>query len=139
MKNKFFRSNAVALACLALLFLSPSLVFSQSQAVDYLCQKGEAYYEQGKIEEALSEFNKALLVDPENKTAKKYVNLIFNKNSKPVIPLDNPVFMVKATLSKDDAMATAISELEQPKLHKADGFADAVKKDLDDEEKRGFL
>lgn len=148
MKNKFSRSNAIALACLALLFLSPSFAFSQSQAVDYLCQKGESYYEQGKTEEALSEFNKVLLVDPDNKIAKRYVNLIFKKSSQEdVLPLmqeksiteTQPSSEVKPTLSKEDAMAMAISGLEQPKHRKADGFADAVKKDLDDEEKRGFL
>ncbi len=70
----------MALICLALLFLPNTLAFSQTLAVDYLCERGKKLYAQGRTEKALSEFNKALLVDSNNEVAKDYVNRIFKDN-----------------------------------------------------------
>ncbi len=58
-------------------FFIPLPAFAGSQAVAYLCDIGTAYYRSGNYEEALSEFNKVLLLDPSNKTAQDYVNKIF--------------------------------------------------------------
>jgi len=81
MLRLLFRYNSMALVTLALLFLSTSSVFAESQAVNYLCELGKSFYSLGKVEDALSEFNKVLLVDPNNKVAKEYISKIFNENS----------------------------------------------------------
>ncbi len=81
MLKLLFKYNGIALVCLALLFLSTGLVFAQSQAVDYLCELGKTYYSMGRVDDALHELNKALLLDPANKTAKEYINTIFSRDS----------------------------------------------------------
>ncbi|MDD5725543.1 MAG: hypothetical protein PHX28_05310, partial [Candidatus Omnitrophica bacterium] len=66
---------------LALLFLPFSRASATNQSGDYLCELGKRAYAEGKTEEALSEFQKALLADPGNETAKDYINKIFNAQS----------------------------------------------------------
>jgi len=83
MKTYLPRLIKRALVFLALLFLFINPAYSQEQAIGYLCELGKAFYEQGRMDDAISEFNKVLVVDPENKTAKKYINLIFSESSSP--------------------------------------------------------
>lgn len=71
------RYKAMALICLALLFLPNAKAFSQTQSADFICERGKNLYAQGKIEEALSEFIKVLLVNSDNEVAKDYINKIF--------------------------------------------------------------
>lgn len=61
------------------LFISP--VFAASQAVDYLCEFGLTFYRQGRYDDALAEFKKVLLIDPENQTAKQYIDTIFRNEA----------------------------------------------------------
>ena len=42
-------------------------------AAEALCQYGKRLYKQGDLENAIHEFSKALIVDPENETAKSYL------------------------------------------------------------------
>jgi len=56
-----------------------SAVFPQGDAGEYLCELGIHYYRWGKHEDALAEFKKALLIDPDNQTAKDYINKIASK------------------------------------------------------------
>ncbi|MBU1923085.1 MAG: tetratricopeptide repeat protein [Candidatus Omnitrophica bacterium] len=77
MKKQCFSNKRMALVFLAL-FLYSTPAFSQSLEVDYLCELGKTFYIQGKIDDALSEFTKILLVDPNNQQAKEYINKIFN-------------------------------------------------------------
>lgn len=58
------------LIILIVLFFSP-LCFAQ--IADYLCEIGKAYYSRGQYDDALHEFNKALLADPYNDMAKEYI------------------------------------------------------------------
>jgi hypothetical protein len=105
MKKLITGYKTIALVTLALLFLSATSVFAQSQVVDYLCELGKSFYAQGKTEDALSEFNKVLAVDPENKTAKAYIGKIFaSQNSTPDI--ENPVVLNTVETPIADILAT---------------------------------
>lgn len=53
--------------------------FSAPPSAEYLSQLGLNFYRQGRFEESLHEFKKALMVDPDNKTSKEYVNKIFSQ------------------------------------------------------------
>lgn len=53
-------------------------VFADSPVVAYLCELGVISYQQEKYDEALSEFNKALLLDPASKTAHEYIEKILS-------------------------------------------------------------
>ncbi|MCX5695989.1 MAG: hypothetical protein NTW18_04970 [Candidatus Omnitrophica bacterium] len=58
-----------------------------SVVADYICDTGIAAYKSGEYEEALWEFNRALLVEPDNKTAKKYIeNALYKMEQKPEKP-----------------------------------------------------
>jgi len=46
-------------------------------ATDYLVELGSNYYNLGRYDDALSEFSKALMLEPNNQTARRYVNAIF--------------------------------------------------------------
>src|SRR3989338_9490415 len=54
--------------------------FAQGAIGDYLCEIAESYYLNGRYEDALHEFNKALLADPENIKARKYVDKLTGKS-----------------------------------------------------------
>ncbi len=108
MINQYVRYKSLALVCLALLFLSINSAFAQGQAVEYLCELGKSFYSLGKVDDALSEFNKALLVDPDNRIAREYINKIFSKNESTgfkQVPM--PV------LSKEEAMDLALNKLKR--------------------------
>jgi len=55
-----------------------------SQSVDYLCELGVTYYKMGRYDDALSEFKKVLILEPENRIASSYINTIFVNESQPV-------------------------------------------------------
>ncbi|MBU1124972.1 MAG: tetratricopeptide repeat protein, partial [Candidatus Omnitrophica bacterium] len=52
------------------------LTFAGPAAAEYLCEFGLVFYRQGRYDEALTEFNKALLLDPANKVAQEYIGFI---------------------------------------------------------------
>lgn len=54
--------------------------FAASQAVEYLNELGISFYQLGRYDDALQEFNKTLLIDSRNSIAKDYVDKIFKKN-----------------------------------------------------------
>jgi hypothetical protein len=76
---------------LAVLFFSWQLFFSYLPAsagylktADYLCDVGRSFISQGRYEEALEEFKRALIADPDCKSAKRYIeslNIILNKEN----------------------------------------------------------
>jgi hypothetical protein len=75
------------LASILLIFLVVTYAgsgFCQSAAVDYLCELGISFYRMGRYDDALLEFNKVFLLEPDNQTAKNYVGIIFSQEAKPV-------------------------------------------------------
>ncbi|MHB8158157.1 MAG: tetratricopeptide repeat protein [Desulfocucumaceae bacterium] len=122
MKRGCLRYRALALVCLALLLLPVSPVFAQGQAAPYLCELGKSFYSMGQVEEALSEFNKALMVDPDNQVAKEYINKIFAETAHPPTPSVGlkPVLRgmpvqvpAKPELTKEEAMELALKKLNR--------------------------
>ncbi len=61
---------------LSFLLMNPP-VFASSSSAEYLCEFGITFYKSGKYDDALTEFQKALLIDPSNSTARQYINKIF--------------------------------------------------------------
>jgi len=78
-----------AIFVFVLLKMNPA--FAASSAVEYMCSLGITSYELGRYDDALSEFNKVLLVDPVNQTAKKYINVIFEKQSPEMAPVKSDI------------------------------------------------
>ncbi len=81
---------AIILVVITVSMLSET-AFAATQAAEYLCDLGVSFYKRGRYEEALTEFKKALLIDPENKIALNYIDNIFNTPPAPAEnkPLEN--------------------------------------------------
>ncbi|MCM8800199.1 MAG: tetratricopeptide repeat protein, partial [Candidatus Omnitrophica bacterium] len=58
---------------------------------EYLCQIGERLYREGKLNEALSEFQKALLASPGYEPALRYIQLIQQQLAKPSVKIPAPI------------------------------------------------
>lgn len=118
-----FKYNALGLICLALLFLPVDSGFAQGQVIDYLCELGKSFYSLGRVDDALAEFKKALLLDPANSTAKEYVNKIFkdnfSSNLQPrIIEVNQEVNQPAASKdpvlpSRDNAMDLALGQMDK--------------------------
>jgi tetratricopeptide (TPR) repeat protein len=52
-----------------------------SSVEEYICSLGVVYYERGEYSSARSEFDKALVINPDNKIARDYLNRIALLNS----------------------------------------------------------
>ena len=63
-------------AVFAILINGRAPAFAQEGISDYLCEIGEGYYLKGQYNDALHEFNKALMVNPESPKAKSYIRKI---------------------------------------------------------------
>ncbi|MDD5517988.1 MAG: tetratricopeptide repeat protein, partial [Candidatus Omnitrophica bacterium] len=84
MSKKFF--VLTLLFFFLLLIFSPNTSFASASAAEYLCELGVTFYGLGKYDKALSEFNKALMVDPGNQVARQYIAEIFKQNLEPPVP-----------------------------------------------------
>lgn len=78
LKNSILKILIVA-PFLSSVFLNHHPAFCSTLAAEYLCGLGAAFYGQGKYNEALGEFNKVLIIEPDNPTAKRYIDNIFIK------------------------------------------------------------
>ena len=76
-----------------------SSVFAASAASEYLCGFAMQFYRIGRYEDALSEFKKVLLIDPENETAREYINNIFQKESTST----EEIFFLKKPITRGEA------------------------------------
>lgn len=61
---------------LFLTFFIPAGYASPSMMTDFLCEIGLKFYQQGRYDEALHEFRKALMLDPSYQPALKYIQMI---------------------------------------------------------------
>ncbi|MCX5713440.1 MAG: tetratricopeptide repeat protein, partial [Candidatus Omnitrophica bacterium] len=116
MSKKF--SVLVLIFSFPFLVLSPNISFASAGVAEYLCELGVTFYGLGQYDDALSEFNKALMVDPESPVAKQYITEIFKQNLKPAPPIpaapkaitpESPAPQARS-LSKDEVMAQAMEQ-----------------------------
>ena len=128
MLKKKFIYKTIALASLALLFLSVIPAFSQSMEVDYLCELGKTFYIQGKTDDALSEFTKVLVLEPNNPLAKDYINKIFNGElryrEEPVKPKPSVVIQERKIQKAQETPVAA--QAQKPALTKEEAMDQAL-------------
>lgn len=71
---------------------------------EFLCETGLKLYRQGNIEDAMREFNKALLANPNYKPAREYIHMIYdnldNKKAAPAEEIILPEAMPEPLLKK---------------------------------------
>jgi tetratricopeptide (TPR) repeat protein len=65
-------------AVLAVNPAAPGAVLA-SEATAFLCDFGVAFYRMGRYDDAVSEFKKVLLLEPDNQTAQEYLNKIMGR------------------------------------------------------------
>jgi len=71
-----------ALILLAFFLFMPLISYAPlcaGETVDFICELGISFFRIGRYEDALVEFNKALILDPSNQTAIKYISDIFKR------------------------------------------------------------
>jgi tetratricopeptide (TPR) repeat protein len=106
-----------------LLFIIPWLFYNshlsfaaqKTSADDYLCEIGIGLYRTGRYDEALTEFKKALMVNPANKTAKEYVNNFFTKTQGGFAPQKEAAPLPKEKISPEAAPVVKPKEPVSPK------------------------
>lgn len=97
---------------LAVLFLVSGLLLKPVQAspssmmVEYLNEFGITFYNMGRYDEAVVEFNKVLLVDPNNQTAKKYLKSITRQKNPPQLSEKQPPLPIEKAKSKKTEVFT---------------------------------
>ena len=75
--KKIFLTFLISLISLQLILPAGGIHAAVSpQIAEFLCGKGMFYYTQGKYPQALTEFKKALLADPESKIAQEFIQKI---------------------------------------------------------------
>jgi tetratricopeptide (TPR) repeat protein len=81
------------------------------QIADFLCEKGISYFDIGKYPEALVEFKKALLADPDSVVAKEFIDILVKK----VISVNSFLDRAeKTTVSKPAEMVPSeVNEFQQ--------------------------
>lgn len=72
----FFKTSVIL--CLTIYFSFGQILpaHSYTQIPEYLCEMGIKYYDEGNYDQALREFKKVLLINPGNKKALEYIELL---------------------------------------------------------------
>ena len=109
----------ILIASILAIFLSVNHLFAETPAVEYMCDFGISLYKMGKYDDALTEFKKALIVDPGNATAQAYINEIFRKYEPGLVVAQEqaspkaPVSKPEKRLTRDEAMSSALNSLKK--------------------------
>ncbi|MDD5596204.1 MAG: tetratricopeptide repeat protein, partial [Candidatus Omnitrophica bacterium] len=81
--------------------------YAVSAVSEYLCQLGTTLYDMGKYDDALEEFRKVLLVEPNNVTAQQYINEIFQREKA------QPVNTMGKSCTREEAMNYTFAQLDK--------------------------
>lgn len=104
------------------IFLLPRYAFSGTPSADFLCETGVILYNGGRYDDALAEFNKALIVDPANQTARSYIGSIFRHEMQVRLDSEESALnqaqqVFKAPVSRQEAPAILVKNNYQPKTN----------------------
>ncbi|MFA5157046.1 MAG: tetratricopeptide repeat protein [Candidatus Omnitrophota bacterium] len=129
MLKKLFSLALVVIWISGFICIEPA--HSAPATVEYLCELGIQFYRQGRYDDALTEFKKALSLDSSNKTALRYINDIFSASSEPAQQLEAVPAQFKA--DKYDAMEQALNNYKEAPKAQAKPAAPVVKPAAKDE------
>lgn len=87
MHKKYNLKRYIIIFYILLITASPAFSSSTPAAVEYLCEVATSFYRQGRYDDALQEFNKVLILDSTNQTAKNYIEQILGKKHLPPLPV----------------------------------------------------
>ncbi|MCM8780881.1 MAG: hypothetical protein NC908_03035 [Candidatus Omnitrophica bacterium] len=117
--NKRFYWSGIVLVFLLLLI---DFAFCATQSAEYLCELGINFYKAGRYDDALQEFKKVLIVEPDNSTAKTYINYIFQSD----IQLSVIKKEVAASASESVPIATVSVSTSYPEAPKEKTIIDTT-------------
>lgn len=83
-------------------------VYPYSQALDFLCEIGIKFYQQGRYEDALHELRKALVVQPDYKPALDYIRMIEQERAARLPPIVAPPVIVRPKVEKAEVVPLPI-------------------------------
>jgi len=130
MFRKFFIVVILSFPCL---FFPVVLSAAENIASQYLCEFGIALYRMGKYDDALTEFKKALISEPNNKTAQEYMNLIFQEELN-LRPIKEPAVNLAKTDKKTSQELTReqLIDRELYNYSNLEGFEETTKQFKDE-------
>ena len=108
--NSFLKIILPIFFFISCLFFSAIDVIHASDVADFLCEIGIEYYKKGDYADALHELNKALILEPNHKTAQKYIRIIQDKLGTEKIP---PFSLQRPSLTKEERDAVIFKALEE--------------------------
>lgn len=105
------KKNNIACLVATLILLSSTFVFCvpafcDNLVIDQICEFGISFYRMGRYDDALAEFKKVLVLNPNNETAKEYIGLIFREDL-PVAGEPN-----KESLLRQESVENVLAEYE---------------------------
>jgi hypothetical protein len=116
------KNKLLILIFLFLFFIfSADCLYAASEIAEFLCDIGISYYKSGRYDYAIREFKKVLIIEPNNPTAKEYIDLILKQEAQPQtvssekIVFESPVEPERRSLIIQDAL-DKFSRVEQQKL-----------------------
>jgi tetratricopeptide (TPR) repeat protein len=87
--RRFFASLLFLSLCISFLPLAQA---AYTEVPEFLCELGLNFYKQGRYEEALMEFNKALLADPNYAPAFRYIQMVEQMKKQTTFARRGPVY-----------------------------------------------
>jgi tetratricopeptide (TPR) repeat protein len=107
----FIRITLAILFNTFLFFSDQHILQAEIDLTEPLIEVGINYYNDGEYQEALGEFKKALIIDPDNETAKRYIRLI--EGSSTEIQRDHLSLGSASNQEKRNIVTNTLDELEQ--------------------------
>src|SRR4030042_1350005 len=116
MTNMVGKIKRIGAVFFLFLFTITQLAFPATQSSEYLCEIGMAFYRAGRYDNALNQFNKVLLIDPLNQTAKDYINLIFTHglsvpSLEKVAPVKKIIRRIQQFPAREEIISQALSDI----------------------------
>lgn len=105
--------NKVIALILIFLFVSSNCVYGYTRVPEFLCDLGIKLYQQGRYDEALHEFRKALIAQPKYPAALKYIQMIkqVKTGQKQVHELEEEVLFPSVVSPTAPTQAGAIKQI----------------------------
>lgn len=106
----------ISFAIIFLFSLIPD-IYASSAMPKFLCEIGLKFYRQGRYDEALQEFKKALMVEPDYEPAIRYIQIIEQKGSreaekKEIVPTTVPITFKPTSTTTSGAIKEILDLIE---------------------------
>lgn len=137
-----------------IVFFMNSLIlpaYGYSMMADFLCETGIEFYQKGRYDEALNEFQKALMVKPDYATALKYIEIIKQRKlveekkeevtERPLVRPEVPkvITPVPESIELPEAGITPTKKISLPKILALDESLSQIRQPIEIEQGKSII